>query len=147
MGRAKGHNMHAKILCVEDDPGILALQLTLLRHLGYEALGVGDGLQAYDMILKERPDALILDVMLPGCDGFTLAHKIRRNPDIRNTPIAFVTAKSDLTDFRMGFRCGGRIYLAKPFTSKALQTAIESLLLQAKVRPHPTARMSSAATR
>lgn len=139
--------MRAKILCAEDDPGILALQLTLLRHLGYLALAASDGLQAYDMVLKERPDALILDVMLPGCDGFTLAHKIRRHPDIRSMPIAFVTAKSDLTDFRMGFRCGGRIYLAKPFTSKALQTAVESLLLQAKVRPSPTARMSSAVTR
>ncbi|WP_429884499.1 response regulator [Geoalkalibacter halelectricus] len=136
--------MQAKILCVEDDPGILTLQLKLLERLGYQTLAARDGLEAFDLILRERPDAVVLDVMLPGCDGFTLADKIRRTDGINNTPVAFVSAKCDLGDFRHGFRCGAQIYLAKPFTSTALQTAVESLLQQGKTRPAVNTRKPTA---
>ncbi|SDL38503.1 Response regulator receiver domain-containing protein [Geoalkalibacter ferrihydriticus] len=139
--------MQAKILCVEDDPGILTLQVKVLQRLGYETLVARNGLEAYELILRERPDAVVLDVMLPGCDGFTLTDKIRRNETVKSTPVAFVSAKSDLGDFRQGFRCGAQIYLAKPFTSTALQTAVESLLQQAKTRPPVTGKKSAAPQR
>lgn len=136
--------MQAKILCVEDDPGILTLQLTLLQRLGYQTLAASNGLEAFDLILQERPDAVVLDVMLPGCDGFTLAHKIRRTEEIKSTPVAFVSAKSDLGDYRQGFRCGGQVYLSKPFTAKALQVAVESLLHQDRSRPAPVKKTAAA---
>ncbi len=138
--------MMAKILCVEDDPSVLALQLAMLQRLGYQTLAASDGLEAYDVIVRERPDAVVLDVMLPGCDGFTLARKIRRNDDIKSTPVAFVSAKSDPDDFRQGFRCGGQIYLAKPFTTNSLQVAVESLL-QRKSRPAPQKKEAAAPRR
>lgn len=126
--------MSAKILCVEDDQGILDLQINILRRLGYHPLAARDGILALEIILDQRPDAIILDIMLPGCDGLELARRIRRIDSVRDTPIAFVSAKNESLDFRRGFRSGGQIYLAKPFSVSALQVAVESLLGD-KARP------------
>ncbi len=131
--------MSAKILCVEDDKEILELQMNILRRLGYHPMAASDGALALEIILEQQPDAIILDVMLPGCDGFELARRIRRTRAICEIPIAFVTARSESLDFRSGFENGGQIYLAKPFTISALQVAVESLL-GSKARPKPLAK-------
>ena len=138
--------MSAKVLCVEDDNEILELQANILRRLGYQPLTAGDGLLAFEIIQEQQPDAIILDIMLPGCDGLELARRIRRTKATCHIPIAFVTARSESIDFRNGFQSGGQIYLAKPFTISALQVAVESLL-GSKARPKSTAKNRSAPAR
>ncbi len=131
--------MSARILCVEDDKEILELQMNILRRLGYHPLAARDGLLALEIIQEQQPDAIILDIMLPGCDGLEVARRVRRTKAICDIPIAFVTARSESVDFRSGFQNGGQIYLAKPFTISALQVAVESLL-GSKARPKSIAR-------
>ncbi len=128
--------MTARILCVEDDSSILDLQMALLRRLGYQPLAATSGEEGYRLAVDEQPDAIVLDVMLPGSDGFTVAKRLRENRDTRSIPLAFVSAKGEPEHFRKGFSCGGQIYLAKPFTTRALQVAVESLLRN-KARPAP----------
>ena len=128
--------MTARILCVEDDSSILDLQLALLRRLGYSPIAATDGEEGYRLAVREQPDAIVMDVMLPGSDGFSVAQRLRDNRDTRNIPLAFVTAKGEPEHFRKGFSCGGQVYLAKPFTTRALQVAVESLLRH-KARPAP----------
>ncbi len=124
--------MKAKILLVEDDPAILELGKTLLLKLGHQVITAVDSDQAWELACRELPDAIALDVMLPGTDGFTLAKRLKKNQATRRIPIAFISAKNEPSDIVEGFNCGGSLYLTKPFTVTALKTTIDSLL---KARP------------
>ncbi len=124
--------MKAKILFVEDDPTVLELGRTVLTKLGHQVITATTGPQAYELACRECPDAIALDVMLPGMNGFDVAKKLKENQATRNIPIAFISAKNESRDIVEGFSCGGALYLTKPFTVNALKTTIESLL-----RPGP----------
>ncbi len=127
-----------KILFVEDDPSILEMQQVIMKRLGYEVIATNDGEKAFDLIRRERPDVVVLDVLLPGCDGITLARRMRADSELRHIPIAFVTGKREGFDFNQGFAAGGQVYLPKPFTARALQVAVESLLRQQQAEVRPT---------
>jgi DNA-binding response OmpR family regulator len=120
--------MKTKVLFVEDDPSVLELELLAMKRLGYDVLAATDGEEGWVVAQRERPDVIVLDVMLPRCDGFTLARRLRENPRTCAIPIAFVTVKREGSDFLKGFDSGGLIYLPKPFSVRALRTAVESLI-------------------
>lgn len=113
-----------KILIVEDEISIASFIETGLRAAGYQCACVHDGLAAADLIESEIFDLILLDVMLPGADGFELMDMIRPT----NIPVIFITAKSAVRDRVKGLRLGADDYLIKPFELIELQARMEAVL-------------------
>jgi DNA-binding response OmpR family regulator len=118
-----------RILVVEDDPSIrLGLEDTL-RAKGYEVEAVTRGEDALDRVAAARFDLIILDIMLPGIDGFEVCRSIRRASDV---PIVMVTARADTHDVVAGLEAGADDYLTKPFAPKELSARSRALLRRAR---------------
>ena len=116
----------ARVLVVEDDPHLAAGVIENLRAEGYEVSSAGDGEQALGW-LRANPCALILlDVMLPGMDGFAVCRSLRAQGD--NTPVLFLTARGDPADRVRGLQSGGDDYLAKPFHLQELLLRVRAIL-------------------
>ena len=113
-----------KILVVEDEEAIRNLIVINLQMVGYEAIGVEDGLLAKDFLEKESVDLILLDVMIPGIDGFSLIEEIKDY----NIPVIFVTAKESVLDRVKGLRLGADDYIVKPFETIELLARIEAVL-------------------
>ncbi len=119
-------NKSIKILLAEDEPSLGQIIKESLETRNFEVLLCADGEQAYKKYKSENPLLLVLDVMMPKKDGFTLAKEIRNeNADI---PIIFLTAKSQTEDVVEGFNLGGNDYLKKPFSIEELIVRINALL-------------------
>ncbi len=115
-----------KILLAEDEPSLGQIIKESLETRNFEVLHCTDGEQAYQTYKTEKPVLLVLDVMMPKKDGFTLAQDIRKeDPGI---PIIFLTAKSQTEDVVKGFTIGGNDYLKKPFSMEELIVRINALL-------------------
>lgn len=121
-----------RILVVDDDREICELLDEYLSKSGYSVATVSDG-RALSTYLQQHgyPDLVLLDVMLPGDDGFTLCQKIRRDS---NVPIIMLTAVSDETDQIIGLEIGADDYIAKPFSPRELMARIKALLRRAEFR-------------
>ncbi|WP_330616570.1 response regulator transcription factor [Terrisporobacter sp.] len=113
-----------KILVVEDEEAIRNLIVINLQMVGYEAIGVEDGLLAKDFLEKESVDLILLDIMIPGIDGFSLIEEIKDY----NIPVIFVTAKESVLDRVKGLRLGADDYIVKPFETIELLARIEAVL-------------------
>jgi len=116
----------AKILVVEDDPAILNGLLDVLVFNGYQPDGCDDGGEGLFRALENRFDLILLDVMLPTMDGFSICRQIRnKKPD---QPIIMLTAKGAETDIVTGFKAGADDYISKPFSLRELMVRIEAVL-------------------
>ena len=113
-----------KILVVEDEAPIRDLISINLQLVGYEVFTVEDGIMAEELLEKQRVDLILLDVMIPGIDGFSLIEKIKKH----NTPVIFVTAKESVLDRVKGLRLGADDYIIKPFETMELLARIEVVL-------------------
>jgi DNA-binding response OmpR family regulator len=119
----------ARILVVEDDPAILGGLLDVLVFNGYEAQGAADGAEGLKKGLEEKFDLILLDVMLPSVDGFTICHEIRvKKPD---QAIIIITAKGAEEDVLNGFKAGADDYVSKPFSLRELMVRVEAVLRRA----------------
>ncbi|MES2275276.1 MAG: response regulator transcription factor [Bacteroidota bacterium] len=116
------------VLLVEDEMALALIIKDVLKSQGFRVSHVADGAQAYLAYLSQKPDLLILDVMLPGDDGLAIAKKIR--VEDKQTPIIFLTARSMPQDVLNGFESGGNDYLKKPFDMDELVVRIKVLLNQ-----------------
>ncbi|HKI79085.1 MAG TPA: response regulator transcription factor [Ignavibacteriaceae bacterium] len=114
-----------KILLVEDDLNLGTILREYLVIKGFAVDHAKNGISAFDLYKENKYDLCILDIMLPGIDGFTLARKIRKNDT--NTPIIFLTAKSMQDDRNEGLRIGGDDYITKPFSSEELLLRINNI--------------------
>ncbi len=119
-----------KILLAEDEPSLALIIKESLESRGYQIVHCRDGNEALDSFYKEKPELLVLDVMMPKKDGFTLAKEVRMQDAL--TPIIFLTAKSQTSDVLEGFSTGGNDYLKKPFSMEELIVRIENLLNKKK---------------
>lgn len=119
-------NSKAEILVVEDDPAILSGLLDVLVFNGFAVKGLDDGIEGLTAGLKERYDLIILDVMLPGMDGFTICRKIRQKKPSQG--IIILTAKGAEDDLVKGFKAGADDYISKPFSLKELMVRVEAVL-------------------
>jgi two-component system alkaline phosphatase synthesis response regulator PhoP len=124
--------MDKKILVIEDDPATLRLIDYSLRHEGYQVLTALNGLEGLRKVHDEKPDLLVLDVMLPGMDGFEICHSLRSEPDTAQLPILMLSAKAQEIDKDTGLKVGADDYLAKPADPSEIVSRIESLLASKK---------------
>ncbi|MEM7185110.1 MAG: response regulator transcription factor [Bacteroidota bacterium] len=118
----------AKILLAEDEPALGQIVKESLETKGFHVLLCSDGAEALEVYYKEQPQLLVLDVMMPKKDGFTLAREVRMQD--AGIPIIFLTAKSQPQDVVEGFTLGGNDYLKKPFSMEELIVRIKNLLNQ-----------------
>jgi DNA-binding response OmpR family regulator len=121
--------MSNRLLVVDDDRGIREIMQVALAEEGYIVDTANDSLEAEEVIRQNVPDLLILDVMLPGRDGFEFTREIRRTS---NLPIILLTAKTDTIDVVVGLESGADDYLTKPFEMRVLLARIRSLLRRAQ---------------
>ncbi len=119
----------ARILLVEDDRRVRRATALALGDEGYDVLEAADGAAGLRLLAEGRPDVVVLDVMLPGQDGFEICREIRKGSDV---PIIFLTAKTDTVDIVVGLESGGDDYLTKPFIVKELVARIRALLRRIK---------------
>ncbi|MCZ6634851.1 MAG: hybrid sensor histidine kinase/response regulator [bacterium] len=105
----------AAVLIVDDVPRNLQLLGKILALQNYEVMVATDGQQALNTVEKKPPDAILLDVMMPGMDGFEVCERIKSNPKLKDIPILFLTAKTEIADKIKGFELGASDYIDKPF--------------------------------
>ncbi len=117
-----------KVLLVDDEPAILAALEFLVKKEGYQVWKAGDGEHALRLMEAERPEVAVLDVMMPGMDGFELARRIRNDERFNHTRIIFLTAKSTQSDRFEGYESGGEVYMPKPFDNDELINTINEVV-------------------
>lgn len=117
--------MDASVLVVEDDPTVRETVTLLLERAGFEVCAVGDGQESLDLLDRRRFDLVVLDVMLPGRDGFEVCRAVRRWSQV---PIVMLTARTDTVDVVTGLELGADDYLTKPFQSAELLARVRAAL-------------------
>ncbi len=120
--------MNNKILIVDDDVSINELVRVNLELAGYKVVQAYDGVKGFALVKQEMPSVVILDVMMPDVDGFTVAKRIRQNEETKNIPIIMLTALSQLNDKVNGFNIGVDDYLVKPFEIEELLVRVRAIL-------------------
>jgi two-component system alkaline phosphatase synthesis response regulator PhoP len=121
-----------RILLIEDEEDIAALIKLQAEVSGYKLHVEVDGINGYRAIEREKPDLVILDIMLPGQNGFDVCRKMKSNPDLKNIPVIIVTAKREELDVVLGLELGADDYVAKPFSPKVLFSRIKAVLRRGK---------------
>ena len=116
------------IWCVEDDSGILETELYALTSTGFSARGFGDGDVFWEALQKERPELVLLDVMLPGTDGVTLLRRMKERPGLRDIPVIMATAKGTEYDKIQSLDLGADDYLVKPFGLMEMVSRVKAVL-------------------
>jgi len=120
--------MPSKILIVDDEPPIVTALQFLLTQKGYQVMVAYDGEEAIESIMKFSPDLVLLDIMLPGIDGYEVCEIVRLNPEWRNIRIIFLTAKGRQEDIAKGLVLGADAYVTKPFANAQILAKIEEVL-------------------
>ena len=118
--------IEASIVVVDDEPSIRELLVASLHFAGFEVNTAASGSEAIEVIEKVQPDLIVLDVMLPDIDGFTVTRRIRQEGI--NAPVLFLTARDDTQDKIMGLTVGGDDYVTKPFSPIVLAARVRTLL-------------------
>ncbi|MHA1650447.1 MAG: response regulator transcription factor [Candidatus Helarchaeota archaeon] len=118
----------AKILIVDDERDTVLLAQRLLEHEGYCVISAYDGEEALQKIYTERPNLILLDVMLPKKNGYEVCKEIKANNELKNTIVVMFTVKKFDSDRRKGFQAGTDYYVTKPFSGQKLLTFIRKIL-------------------
>jgi DNA-binding response OmpR family regulator len=130
-GAAKGTSS-GRILVVDDEKSIRLICRLNLQTVGFDTLEAGDGATALELARAERPDLVLLDIMLPEVDGWAVAEELAADPRTREIPILFLTARSEPTDMSRGHELGGVGYVTKPFDPVALTDTVSEVLERAR---------------
>lgn len=117
-----------RILVVDDQPANLRVVSTLLSRQGHEVLGAATGAEALRLALEHTPDLLLLDMLMPGMDGFAVLAELRRHPPLQGVPVVFLTAAHDRDVVLRAFDAGAVDYVTKPFTPEELLARVNSHL-------------------
>jgi DNA-binding response OmpR family regulator len=120
--------MAKRILVVDDDENILNLEKTILEQKGFEVTGAGGGGEALRLLAEQTFDLVLLDVMMPEIDGFTVCRKIKEDDRLKDIPVIFLTAKGGGEALAEGFESGAIMYINKPFTANKLLTIVNTML-------------------
>ncbi len=121
------------VLVIEDNKDIRENTKEILDLAGYKTFSAENGKIGVETAIREKPDLIVCDIMMPVLDGYGVLHLLRKNADTQNTPFIFLTAKIERTDFRKGMEMGADDYITKPFDEIELLNAIEIRLKKADV--------------
>jgi len=122
-----------RIIAIEDEPDILEIVRYNLEKEGYEFLGETDGEEGLNLVRRELPDLVLLDVMLPGIDGLEICRRLKYEAATREIPVIMVTAKSEESDIVLGLEVGADDYLSKPFGPRELVARVRAVLRRGKL--------------
>ena len=125
---------NVKVLVVDDQEDFRDFLVTYLEGEGFATLQADDGDTALDTIREQKPQLILLDVMMPNKNGFDVCRDIKSNPATADIPIIFVTAKAGLSDKLAGYISGGQRYLCKPFELSELDDCIQAVLRQQNIK-------------
>jgi len=117
-----------KILIVEDENCLLKLECILLTSKGYDVKGVTGGEEALETIEDYKPDLVLLDVIMPGMDGFEVCRRLKCDQKTRHIPVVMLTAKKNPQDIQKGLDVGAVSYITKPFKSSTVIETIQKCL-------------------
>ena len=120
--------MTKRILVVDDDENILSLERTILEQKGFDVTAAAGGAEALKLLAGQAFDLVLLDVMMPEIDGFTVCRKIKEDPRLKDVPVIFLTAKGGGEALAEGFESGAVMYINKPFTANKLLTIVNTML-------------------
>lgn len=121
------------VLVIDDNTDIRENTAEILQMAGYKTFTAENGKKGVEAALKEKPDVIVCDIMMPELDGYGVLHLLRRNADTERIPFVFLTAKTERSDFRKGMEMGADDYITKPFDDIELLNAIEARLRKAEV--------------
>ncbi len=121
--------MAEKILIVDDDREMVELIELFLSNAGYETISAYSGEEALEKTFREKPDLILLDIMMPKIDGWEVLRRIKNDPETQNTPVAFITARTQNIDKMIGLSVmKAEGYITKPFGKKELLEEVERIL-------------------
>ena len=121
------------ILVIDDNADIRENTAEILELAGYNVITAENGKKGVDAALKEKPDVIVCDIMMPELDGYGVLHLLRKNNDTQSIPFIFLTAKTERGDFRKGMEMGADDYITKPFDDIELLNAVEIRLKKAEI--------------
>ena len=120
----------AKILIAEDERDIRDLVAFTLRFAGYEVVVATNGEEAVNMAPNENPDLILMDVRMPRMTGYEACKVMKANPDLKDIPIVFLTARGQESEIQQGLDAGAEEYLLKPFAPDQLTTRVKAILVK-----------------
>ena len=129
----------SRVLIVDDDPGIVKVVRAYLEQAGHDVLAAYDGKKAMQIARHDRPDVVILDLMLPEMDGWDVCRALRKESDV---PIIMLTARVEESDKLVGLELGADDYVTKPFSPRELVARVRSVLRRAQGLPSKPERIS-----
>jgi two-component system, OmpR family, alkaline phosphatase synthesis response regulator PhoP len=120
------------IMVVDDNPDIITIVRTILEGKGYNVMSAYSGAELLSTLEKDKPDLVVLDIMMPQMDGLEVLTRMKAAPDTASIPVILLTAKVQYEDVLGGYKLGADYYITKPFTSTQLINGINLLLGEAK---------------
>ena len=120
------------IMVVDDNPDIITIVRTILEGKGYNVMSAYSGAELLSALEKDKPDLVVLDIMMPQMDGLEVLTRMKAAPDTASIPVILLTAKVQYEDVLGGYKLGADYYITKPFTSTQLVNGINLLLGEAK---------------
>ena len=119
----------ARILVVDDEPEITEIVETFLMESGYKVAVENSPTEAVSKARAFKPDVILLDIMMPGVDGYDICQQLKSDPEFVNTPIIFLTGKDRSDDMGRSFRSGGDMFIKKPFSCERLLEIVNIVLI------------------
>jgi signal transduction histidine kinase len=120
--------MKETVLIIDDTPANLQVLVRFLADSGYRTLIAEDGISALEQLARVKPDLILLDVTMPEMDGFETCRKLKASPELKEIPVLFLTARSDISDKLMGFNAGGQDYITKPIQKEEVIARVNAHL-------------------
>jgi DNA-binding response OmpR family regulator len=117
-----------KLLLIDDDFNLVMLTRDYLEYKGYEVITAENGVEGMEALQRDLPDLIICDVMMPEMNGYTFVGRVRENPETKEIPILFLSAKGQSKDRIDGLKVGADVYMVKPFEPDELVAQVEALL-------------------
>lgn len=117
-----------KVLVVDDDPFILMSVEFLMKKSGYDVMVARNGNEALELINNNKPDLILLDIMMPDVDGYSICNYVKSSKNLKDIVVVFLSAKTEEADIERGYALGASLFVSKPFSTRELVKKIKTLI-------------------